>query len=463
MSTPAGDPAGRNAVTDRIMEAIAARQPHRMLPDLSRMTDLVGILGEPQRAFSSVHVTGTNGKTTTARMIDALLREFGLRTGLYTSPHLSSVTERICLDGEPIGVDRLGAVYEEVIPYVELVDARHPERMTFFELLTALAFAAFADAPVDVGVVEVGLGGMWDATNVLSAAVAVVTSVDLDHTQLLGDTIGEIAAEKSGIIHEGATAVLAPGNPEALEVLLARCTEVGAVAVVEGVHFGVEERRLALGGQQVRLAGLGGGYDEVFLPLFGAHQAHNAVAALVAVEALLGGGRGLLDADSVRAGFAAVRSPGRLEIVRTSPTVLVDAAHNPAGAGALAAALVESFAFTHLVGVLAVLADKDTAGILEALEPVLDEIVVTQNASPRRMPVEDLAGIARDVFGSERVRVQERLDDALVLALELADDAAVGTTGAGSDGGPQGGGGVGVVVAGSVVTVGDARTLLGAR
>jgi dihydrofolate synthase/folylpolyglutamate synthase len=454
------EPVDDDAVTARIMAAIAARQPHRMVPDLSRMTDLVEILGDPQRAFPSVHITGTNGKTTTARMIDALLREFGLHTGRYTSPHLTSVTERICLDGTPIAAARLGAVYEEVIPYVELVDQRHPERMTFFELLTALAFAAFADAPVDVGVIEVGLGGTWDATNVLSAAVAVVTSVDLDHTQLLGDTVTEIATEKAGIIHPGATAVLAPGQPEALDVLLARCAEVGGEAVVEGVHFGVEDRRLALGGQQLRLAGLGGSYDEIFLPLFGEHQAHNAAAALAAVEAFLGGGRGLLDIDVVRAGFASVRSPGRLEIVRSSPTILLDAAHNPAGARALAAALSESFAFVHLVGVLAVLADKDAAGILEALEPVLDELIVTETTSPRRLPAGDLAAIARDVFGAGRVRVVERLDEALVAAVELADEAAVGS---GAQESPGPGGGVGVLVAGSVITVGDARTLLGAR
>jgi dihydrofolate synthase/folylpolyglutamate synthase len=438
-------------VTDpqRVLAEIAARTPeHRMDPSLEPIRDLLDLLGHPERAFPSVHLTGTNGKTSTARMVDALLTGFGLRTGRFTSPHLASVTERITLGGTPITPARLAEVFDEVAPMLALVDSRQPRRLTFFELLEGLAFAAFADAPVDVGVVEVGLGGRWDATNVLAAPVVAVTSVDLDHMNYLGDTVAEIAAEKAGIIHPGAIAVLAADNAEATEVLLERTEAVGATAWLAGVHFGLAERRLAVGGQLLTLTTPAGSYDEVFLPLLGLHQAHNAAVALATAEAFLGGGRDTLDPALVREAFARVRSPGRLELVRTSPTVLIDAAHNPAGARALAAALTESFHLDHVVGVLAVLADKDVAGLLEALEPVLSELVVTASTSPRALPVEDLEALAGEIFGADRVRAAERLDDALVLAVELADAAA-----------PEGGGAV--VVAGSVVTAGEARLLLG--
>lgn len=427
--------------------ALAGRHPHVMVPDLARCTDLLDLLGSPQKAFPSVHISGTNGKTSTARMIDELLRAFGLRTGRFTSPHLQRVMERISIAGVPISSERLAQVLVEITPYVELVDVRHAERVTFFELLTALAFAAFADAPVDVGVIEVGLGGSWDATNIIAAPVVVITTVDLDHTEMLGESVAEIATEKAGIIVPEATAVLAYQPPEAADVLLRRIAQVKATPVREGVEFSLAERRLAVGGQQLAIRGLGGSYEEIFLPLYGAHQAHNAVCALAAVEAFLGGGRQRLDIDAVRSAFAAVTSPGRLEVLRRSPTVLLDAAHNPAGARALAVALEEEFAFRSLIGVVAILADKDVAQMLAPLEPVLDAIVVTTNSSERAMPVDALAALAVDVFGSERVDVQAHLDAAIAAAVDWADE-----------GGDVGG--AGVVITGSVVTVGDARSLL---
>ena len=438
------------AVLARVEQALEARFPTRMVPDLDRITDLMDLLGEPQRAYPSIHLTGTNGKTSTARMIDALLREFGLRTGRYTSPHLQSVTERIALDGTPLSAERFAEVYDDIAPLVEVVDGRHPDRMTFFELLTAMAFAAFADAPVDIGVIEVGLGGRWDATNALHAPVAVVTSIGLDHVGILGSTIAEIAGEKAGIIHEGATVVSAGQTEEAALVLTNRVAEVGARLAREGLDFGVRRRSVAVGGQSLDLTGLGGDYDDVFLPLYGAHQAANAACALAAVEAFFGAeNRGTIDIDVVRAAFAEVESPGRLEIVRRSPTVLLDGAHNPAGAAALAAAVEEAFTFERLIGVVAVLGDKDVAGVLEPLERVLDEVVVTTNSSPRAMPAEELAEVAYDVFGDSRVSVAGRLDDAIVQAFSLAEaDAGVGG---------------GVLVTGSIVTVGDARTLLARR
>jgi dihydrofolate synthase/folylpolyglutamate synthase len=442
-----------NAAVDRILKALEARGPSRMVPDRDRIRDLLDLLGSPQRNFPSIHITGTNGKTSTARIADALLREFGMRTGRYTSPHLHDVTERIALDGEPLDGDAFAATYDDIAPYVELVDGRYPDRMTFFEVLTGMAFAAFAEAPVDVGVIEVGLGGRWDATNVLEAPVAVITPIGLDHMQFLGDTVEAIATEKADIVHAGAILVAAPQPEAAAAVLDRRAAEVGATQVRAGVDFGVRRRAVAVGGQMVDLHGLGGDYDEIFLPLYGAHQAGNAVTALAAVEAFFGlrggpaEGRGPLDLDAVRAAFAAVTSPGRLEVVRGSPTVILDGAHNPAGAAALAAALEESFTFERLVAVVAVLDDKDAAGLLEALEPIVTSVVVTQNSSPRALPVDALAEVAVEVLGDARVEVAARLDDAIDAAVTSAESDLVG--------------GGGVLVTGSIVTVGEARTLLG--
>jgi len=428
--------------------ALAARWPESQLdPSIDRIRDLLHVLGDPQAAVPVVLVAGTNGKTSTARMIDVLLRSFGLRVGRYTSPHLESITERITLEGEPIPEEKFVAAYQELAPFLELVDARNEHPLSYFEVLTALAYVVFADAPVDVAVVEVGMGGTWDATNVAEAVVAVVTPVSLDHQAYLGDTVAEIAGEKAGIIKRESIAVLAQQPLEAAEVLLRQTVLVDATVAREGLEFGVLSRALAVGGQLLQLRGLGGEYEDVLLPLHGAHQAGNAAVALAAVEAFLGGGRGLLDVDQVRAGFASVTSPGRLEVVRRGPTVLVDAAHNPHGARALAAALAEDFAFDRLIGVVAVLADKDARGVLEALEPVLDQVVVTRSLSPRALDLTELAAVAVDVFGADRVEVLPTLPDALDFAIARADEGShLGS--------------VGVLVTGSVVTAGDARRLL---
>ena len=431
----------------RVEKMLELRFPTRMVPDLDRITDLLGLLGDPERAYPSIHLTGTNGKTSTARMIDDLLRELGLRTGRYTSPHLESVTERIALDGVPLSDERFAEAYDEVAPYAELVDARHPDSVTFFEFLTAMAFATFADTPVDVAVVEVGLGGTWDATNLIHAPVAVVTTIGLDHVGILGDTVEEIATEKAGLIHAGATVISAPQTRAASEILQARATEVGASIVREGVDFGVQERTVAIGGQLLTIQGLAGRYDEIFVPLHGEHQASNAACAVAAVEAFLGNGSQELDIDAVRAAFATVSSPGRLEVVRRSPTVLLDGAHNAAGAAALSAALGDAFAFESIVAVVAVLADKDATGLLTELESVVDSVVVTTNGSPRAMTADALAAVAVDVFGEDRVEVAARLDDAIDVAVATAESETRL-------------GGAGVVVTGSIVTVGEARHLL---
>ncbi len=429
---------------------LAARGFTRMHFSLDRIESLLDLLGSPQRAYPSIHLTGTNGKTSTARMIDSLLRAFGLHTGRYTSPHLETVRERISLDGEPVDEARFVATYREVKPLSDLVDQRSAEPLTYFDLTTALAFATFADAPVDVAVVEVGLGGAEDSTNVLQAGVAVLTPIGLDHTEWLGDTLEDIALHKAGIIHSGATVIAAAQEEEAARPILERCAEVGATVAREGAEFGVLRRAVAVGGQVLTLQGLGGVYDEVFLPLHGAHQAQNAAVALAAVEAFLGAGaKRQLDVEAVREGFAATSSPGRLEKVRNAPTVLLDGAHNPHGMAATVTALQEEFAFSKLVGVLAVLGDKDAAGLLELLEPVLDSLVVTRNSSPRAMPADELAELAREVFGPDRVQVAAAMPDAIEAAVAEAEYDVPGELA-----------GVGVLVTGSVVTVADARRLL---
>src|SRR5919206_844688 len=439
----------------RVEEELLARWPEtRLQPSLARISALVDLLGSPHRAYPVVHVAGTNGKTTTARMVDELLRGFGLRVGRFTSPHLQTLRERVVLDGEPVDARRFVEVHDDIRPYVGMVDAASDVPMSFFEVMVGLAYALFADAPVDVAVVEVGMGGRWDATNVADGRVAVITPVSLDHAEYLGPDVATIATEKAGIIKPDAVAVLAHQPAGALEALVRRAIEVEATVAREGTEFGVLERRVAVGGQQVRLQGLGGEYDEVYLPLFGAHQAQNAAVALAAVEAFLGAGAatGPIAQDVVRESFAAVRSPGRLERVRTSPTVLVDAAHNPAGMAATVTAVRESFDFTRLVGVVGVVHGKDVAGMLAALEELCAELVVTQNSSDRAIPADELGALAVDVFGADRVSVSPRLADALESAVELAeagpDDAL---------------GGSGVLVTGSVVTVGEARTLLARR
>ncbi len=433
-------------------------------PSTTRISALMELLGSPQRSYPSIHVAGTNGKTSVTRMIDALLTALHRRTGRTTSPHLQSAVERISIDGKPVTPAQYVDTYREIEPFVELVDeqseAAGGPKMSKFEVVTAMAFAAFADAPVDVAIVEVGLGGRWDATNVVDAPVAVITPIGLDHIDYLGEHVAEIAGEKAGIIRKAAddlvpvdtVAVIGRQLPEAMEVLLAETVRADAAVAREDSEFAVLGRQIAVGGQLLELQGLGGVYPELFLPLHGEHQAHNAAIALAAVEAFFGAGADRqLDLDAVRAGFAAVTSPGRLERMRSAPTVFIDAAHNPAGAAALAAALGEEFDFRFLVGVISVMSDKDVDGILAALEPAFDQVVVTHNGSPRAMDVEALAWRAEERFGPERVITATTLADAIEIATALVEES----------GNDDGFSGAGMVITGSVVTAGAARTLFG--
>ncbi|KQP64206.1 MULTISPECIES: bifunctional folylpolyglutamate synthase/dihydrofolate synthase [unclassified Nocardioides] len=450
--TPATPDVPRLAETfSEVEDALLSRWPEtRLEPSLDRIAAFTELLGEPQRSYPVVHLTGTNGKTSTSRMIDTLLRTLDLRTGRFTSPHVERMNERISIDGEPLDDEAFVRAFNDVAPYTHLVDEDQLHPLSFFETVVGMAFAAFADAPVEVAVLEVGMGGAWDATNVADAAVAVVLPVAVDHAKYLGDRPDTIAAEKAGIIKAGSRVVLAQQTPEAAAVLLARAAEVGAEVVQEGLDFGVAARTPAVGGQVLSLQGLRARYDDVFLPLHGAHQAQNAAVALAAVESFVGGEQPL-DADLVGAAFAEVTSPARLEVVRRSPTIVLDAAHNPHGAEALAAALDDSFTFSPLIGVVGVMGDKDAEGLLSALEPHLSHVVCTQSSTDRALPAEDLAEIARGIFDDDQVTVVPRLAEALDAAAALAEAGE-------AFGDPLGSGAV--LVTGSVVTAGEARGLL---
>ncbi|WP_093421377.1 bifunctional tetrahydrofolate synthase/dihydrofolate synthase [Saccharopolyspora flava] len=447
------DPAALHEL--RVVEAeLNERWPETKIePSLDRIRALTDLLAEPQRGYPVVQIAGTNGKSSTTRIIDALFTGLELRTGRYTSPHLQLATERIGVDGAPISPEGYVEAYRDVAPYVSIVDSRSDVKMSKFEVLTGMAFAAFAEAPVDVGVVEVGLGGSWDATNVADANVAVICPVALDHAEYLGTDLAGIAREKAGIIKPDSVVIMASQPAEAQPEIMNRIAEVEATVAREGQEFGVLERTVAVGGQLLKLQGLGGVYDEIFLPLHGEHQARNAALALAAVEAFFGAGADRqLDVDRVRAGFASVIVPGRLERVRAAPAVLVDAAHNPHGARALADALSSEFSFRKLVAVIGVLGDKDARGILAELEPVVEELVLTRNSSPRSMDPDELAGIALEIFGQDRIMVEPRLDNAVEQAIQLAEET--------DDPGESVSGG-GVVITGSVVTAGEARALFG--
>jgi dihydrofolate synthase/folylpolyglutamate synthase len=437
-------------------ELLGRAPENKMEPRLAPLFRAMDVLGEPNKAYPIIHITGTNGKTSTARMIEAGLRAHGLSTGRYTSPHLSKVTERISLDGAPVSDETFVRIWDEIRPYLQIVDdeltAEGQPRLTYFECLTILAFAVFADQPVNVAIMEVGLGGITDATNVGDGQVSVVTPISLDHTDLLGDTTEDIAYEKAGIIKPGGFLVSAAQPLDAAQVLLEKAKEVQVPFRFEGVEFGVESRQVAVGGQVVTVQGIAGRYPDLMVPLHGAHQAENAAVAVAALEAFLGGGEKELSLEVLQEAFATVSSPGRLEVVRTAPTIIVDAAHNPDGIRASAEAIQEAFSFSKLVVVVGVLKEKDAGEILrqlkESLGDLAEEFCFTQSNSPRAVPAAELAELAVDLgFGEENVHIAEKLDDALEWAVERAeanDDLAGG-----------------VLVTGSITLVADARILLG--
>ena len=431
---------------DAIEQALLARWPEtRIAPTTERIAALVDILGSPQLTYPTIHVGGTNGKTTTSRMIDSLLFAHGLRTGRFTSPHLETYRERIAINGEPIDPKDLIFAYNDIAAYLDLIDTKFSDPISFFEAVTALGFVAFAEHPVDVAVIEVGMGGEWDATNVVDADVSVLMPIGFDHMEYLGHTLHEIAATKAGIIKEGGFIVLAQQEPEAAKELIRKAAEVGADVVREGIEYCVASRAVAVGGQLITITGLHDTYDDIFLPLHGKHQAANAASALVAVEAFFGDQP--LDIEAVRAGFAAVTSPGRCEVVHRDPTIILDAAHNPHGAKALAETLSNEFNFDEIIAVVGVFGDKDATGILQELEQIVDHVIVTQSSSTRAMSSGELEKIASTVFGHDRVFEVSNLEAAIDRAVSDATRPLSEDT-------------IGIIMTGSVVTVGEARSYL---
>ncbi|MCH8561197.1 bifunctional folylpolyglutamate synthase/dihydrofolate synthase [Nesterenkonia sp. DZ6] len=439
-------------------ELLSRAPENKMEPRMQPMVEAMDLLGEPNRTAPVIHITGTNGKTSTARMIEAGLLAHDLRVGRYTSPHLTSVTERICLDGQPVDDGTFVRIWDEVRPFISLVDAKLADRdevpLTYFECVTILAFAVFADAPVDVMVLEVGLGGITDATNVADGSVSVVTPISLDHTDLLGDDERDIALEKSGIIKSDGFLISAAQVPAAADVLLAEARAKNVPYRFEGVEFGVESRVPGVGGQQLTVSGLAGRYPDILLPLHGAHQAQNFAVAVAALEAFIGGGDHELNIENLRLAAENISAPGRLETLRTGPSIVVDAAHNPAGITASAQALKESFGLSRLVLVVGILQDKDAREMLTALykeyEGLVEDICFTQSTSPRAIPAGQLGTLALEVgYAEQDIYVTERLDDAIDWAVGRADEADPGLIG-------------GVLITGSITLVGEARTLLGA-
>ena len=433
---------------DAIEKALLNRWPEtRIAPTLDRIAALADALGSPQLSYPTIHIAGTNGKTTTTRLIDSLCFQLGMRTGRFTSPHLESFVERISINGEPISPEGMIATYNDIALYLDLIDSRMPNKLSFFESMCALAFVAFAEFPVDVGIFECGMGGEWDSTNVINADVSVITPIGFDHMEYLGDTLEKIALTKSGIIKEGSFAVLARQEPEVAQVLMHKSAQVDATPIREGIEYAVKNRALAVGGQLISIAGVYGEYNDLFLPLHGAHQAANAATAIAAVEVFAGESK--LDEEVVREALINATSPGRCEIIMRNPTVIIDAAHNPHGAQSLKKTISEEFDFESIIGVVAPMGDKDVDGILEELESVIGRLIVSKNSSHRAAELSELKSIADGIFGNDRVTAIESLQEALVKAIEQAKlDNGVSDSN------------TAVLVAGSVVTAGEARGII---
>lgn len=434
-------------ILSAIEQGLMARWPESIIePTLDRISALTDLLGSPQLSYPTIHLAGTNGKTSTSRMIDALMSELGYRTGRYTSPHLESFLERISIKGEAISPAEFIKNYNDIALYFELVDSKQPHKISYFEALTAIAFVAFAEHPVDLAVIEAGLGGQWDATNVVQSQVAVMTPIGLDHMEYLGDTLEKIAKTKSGIFKPESNVVLAAQTPEVAKVLMSKVAQVSAIPFRQGIEFSLANRAIAVGGQLIAINGIHGLVDEIFLPLYGAHQANNAAIALAAAEAFAGV---KLDSDLIRSAFSKVKSPGRCEVVRRDPTVIIDAAHNPHGAKALVSTINSEFDFESLIGVVAVLGDKDASGILAELSQVIDYLILSESSSPRALAANELAKVAAQFFKPEQIEIIPELRGAITYATEKATLSNQVNDGVSA-----------VLITGSVVTAGQARSIL---
>ena len=427
-------------VNSDVMSALASRWPENKInPSLDRIKLLLDYLGNPQDGLKAIHIAGTNGKTSTSRMIERLLRSLDLRTGLYTSPHLVHPRERISIDGEPISVKNFEEVFRQVEPFLEIVDEKIPGgSVTFFEVLTAMSFVSFSDTPVDVISLEVGMGGRWDATNVLTPMVSVITPIDLDHQEYLGNSIEKIALEKTGIIKENIPVIVSNQSKDSAKIILAKAIENNSPIIREGIELDVLERSVGIGGQQLTIANPYGTHSELFLPLFGKHQASNAAVSLTAVEAFLDR---QVDHDLVQEAFAEFSSPGRLQILKRNPTIVIDAAHNPAGIRATKQGITESFQFDNLILILAFMGDKDVDQILEELKGFAQVVILTQTNSIRALSVVDLAKKVKNISQfATRIESSDNSSGAIKLAMNVAKDL---------------GNSAGIIALGSVVLAGE--------
>ena len=432
-------------VNSDVMSALASRWPENKInPSLDRIKLLLDYLGNPQDGLKAIHIAGTNGKTSTSRMIERLLRTLDLRTGLYTSPHLVHPRERISIDGEPISVKNFEEVFNQVEPFLEIVDEKIPGgSVTFFEVLTAMAFVSFSDTPVDVISLEVGMGGRWDATNVLTPMVSVITPIDLDHQEYLGNTVEKIALEKTGIIKENIPVIVSNQSKDAAKIILAKAIENNSPIMREGIELDVLERSVGIGGQQLTIANPYGTHSELFLPLFGKHQASNAAVSLTAVEAFLDR---QIDHDLVQEAFAEFSSPGRLQVLKRNPTIVIDAAHNPAGIKATKQGITESFQFDNLILILAFMGDKDVNKILEELKGFAQVVILTQTNSARALSVGDLAKKVKNISQfATRIESSDNSSEAIKLAIDIAKDL---------------GNSAGIIALGSVVLAGEIELLI---
>lgn len=432
-------------VNSDVMSALASRWPENKInPSLDRIKLLLDYLGNPQDGLKAIHIAGTNGKTSTSRMIERLLRSLDLRTGLYTSPHLVHPRERISIDGEPISVKNFEEVFSQVEPFLEIVDEKIPGgSVTFFEVLTAMAFVSFSDTPVDVISLEVGMGGRWDATNVLTPMVSVITPIDLDHQEYLGNSIEKIALEKTGIIKENIPVIVSNQSKDSAKIILAKAIENNSPIIREGIELDVLERSVGIGGQQLTIANPYGTHSELFLPLFGKHQASNAAVSLTAVEAFLDR---QVDHDLVQEAFAEFSSPGRLQILKRNPTIVIDAAHNPAGIRATKQGITESFQFDNLILILAFMGDKDVDQILEELKGFAQVVILTQTNSIRALSVVDLAKKVKNISQfATRIESSDNSSEAIKLAMNVAKDL---------------GNSAGIIALGSVVLAGEIGLLI---
>lgn len=428
---------------DSVLEKLLLRIPeNKIRPRLEPTARAAALLGDPQKSYRVVHVTGTNGKTSTTRFIERILREHGLRTGRFTSPHLVKLNERIAIDGEPVSDEILYTIWSDIEPILDFVDeellAQGDTKLTFFEALAVLGFAIFADAPVDVLVLEVGMGGEWDSTNVADGDVAVFTPIDLDHTERLGKTISEIATTKAGIIKANAFVVSSSQPEEASIILKSRALETGDYFAEFGKEFSVIATTPTETGQRISVQGLVHPYGPFEAPVFGSHQSENLAVAIAAVEAFLGGGEIPINDDVLRSAISDISSPGRLQLITSVPPVLLDAAHNPAGAKVLASAIRQEFSQKPLIAVISVLAEKDARGVLVELSELFERVVVTASTSPRAIPAEELGLLAKELYGEDSVQIASTSTEALALARSWAEQ---------NDGM--------VVVSGSISLVGD--------